>query len=403
MHFLERITKIGFLLIFVFLLYESFSQNSLHIAQESDFSKIKIANDRLFWEIEIGQRNLESMRELSGKKDRFFNYPLAGMFIGSSSTHLFGGNLGPSSIKTFAQCNLLLLMCVFVLLLVWIDIEFGFMSSFFASLAILFSPYYVISSKFIAVSLWSLLLPSVVVAILLMVERLNKTYLQKQILACLFITIFLRLVISYRTSVFMMFSVLVILFYHALYYMWKKKFSFVRAGSFIKTMLFAFFCVFLLQFGVDVIFYKTKISTSFLNIVNAFIFDDAIRTVGLNNAFVDILKNVDIYPHVNAVAILTCFLVISVISFYFYYHVKKVHQRQFYSLFFMSLCSFLMAFCSAFLEIKGPFYMALIWMYPSTIFTFAMLGLLMKNVYFHFRSKLDPPSENANVDNKSAL
>ena len=252
------------------------------------------------------------------------------------------------------------------MLLIWLNIEFGFCSSFLAGLAILASPCYHELSSAITLSAFSLLLPSVLLAFLLLIERLKKTYYQRQITFFLFFTIMFRLWISYRSIFFIMFTTLLIGMYHGFYYKWEKSFTYKRMFSFCKIMIFSFFCLCVMQIGIDAMLYKYSFLDAFNNLVNNlsinfnFIKDDMVGIV------LKILQRIYIYPHITCFRMLILFIIVSLCSFVFYYKVMRAHQRQFYALFLMSISSFIMALFSSIYENTSESYVALMWMYPST-------------------------------------
>ena len=62
----------------------------------------------------------------------------------------------------------------------------------------------------------------------------------------------------------------------------------------------------------------------------------------------------------------------------------RVHQRQFYALFLMSFVSYILVIISSVFETPNSSYVGLLWMYPATIFSFSIFGLLVSNIYKYF-------------------
>ena len=374
----NNLIKILLLCLFAFLSFQSFHKNLFNIASNDNLEKVHLVNLHLVNEVS----KLNDVNEKSNfrqKTDRYYNYSLSGILINGISNILKVKNVNRLT-NIIEVINNSLLVFVFILLLVWLNIEFGFCPSFLTGLAILCSPCYLELSSVITLSVFSMLLPSVLLAFLLLVERLKKTYLQRQISFFLFFTIMLRLGISYRSIFFIMFSTLLIGMYHGIYYKWEKSFTYKRMFSFCKIMIYSFICLCVMQIGIDAILYKYSFLDAFNNLINNlsinfnFLKDDMLGVV------LKILQRIYIYPYLTCFRMLILFIIVSLCSFLFYYKVMKVHQRQFYALFLMSTFSFIMALFSSIFENTSESYVALMWMYPSTIFTFAMLGLLIKNI-----------------------
>ncbi|MGI6680237.1 MAG: hypothetical protein ACOX3T_01920 [Bdellovibrionota bacterium] len=391
-----RLIKTCFLLLFVFLSYESLVKNTFEISHKSELEKVKIINSRIIKEV-IETSNIKNdikrVEGLSSKhSESFFNYSLNSVLIkGVASTLAVDNKL--QLVELIEKFNKYMLILIFSLLLIWINFEFGFVSSFLSGLAILLSPVFAILSGLISCSIFSLYLPSVGLSFLLLFERLNNTYIQRQIKFFLFISIIFRLCISYRSIFFIMFSCLIIAMYHGIYYKWERNFAINRVFSFCKVMFFALVCACVMQVGIDVLLNNVSASIAFDNILNNFTFFLNLNESTASSMAGFILNKVYIYPHINCLCVFIFFILVSVVSFLFYYRVMKIHQRQFYALFLMSLSSYIMVFVSSIFEISNPKYISVIWMYPATIFTFSMLGLLISSVHYFYYLKPSMPSD----------
>ena len=65
----------------------------------------------------------------------------------------------------------------------------------------------------------------------------------------------------------------------------------------------------------------------------------------------------------------------------------------------MSFVSYIMVMISSVFETPNPSYVGLIWMYPATILTFSILGLLVANIYRYFT--FDDSESITQVQNKT--
>ena len=80
MNALLKIIKISFLVLFIFLAYNSFTYNTLKIKSNDDILKVKYANDQFVSEISSFDNHKD--RSLYRKKtDKFYNCALSGFFI----------------------------------------------------------------------------------------------------------------------------------------------------------------------------------------------------------------------------------------------------------------------------------------------------------------------------------
>lgn len=382
MNALLKIIKISFLVLFIFLAYNSFTYNTLKIKSNDDILKVKYANDQFVSEISSFDNHKD--RSLYRKKtDKFYNCALSGIFINALRSALKINNKVLLR-ELLEKINIVLLILTFSFLLIWLNIEFSFCAAFFAGLSILLSPYYATLSNLVTINVFSILLPGTLLSFLLIVERLKKTYLQKQITFCLFLAIVFRLSISYRSIFFIIFTTLLISFYHGFYYKWEKRFALNRIFSFLKVMIFSFFGLSISQVGIDSIFNKVSFFDSINNLINNISFNLSFKETGIKQALLFILNKINVYPHISCLTMLIVFFVISLLSFIFYYKIMQVHQRQFYALFLMSFVSYILVIISSVFETPNSSYVGLLWMYPATIFSFSILGLLVSNIYKYF-------------------
>lgn len=395
MNFVNYFVKICCLIAFVFLSFESFNKNSLKLSSTSDIERVHSANLKLVSEISL-DNNFSNKSRYIQNTDKYFNYSLGGIFIRSISK-IFKINDITKLTHFLEVLNQSLLVFVFVLLLIWINYEFGFLPSIFSGAIILLNPYYSVLSGFITVSVFSIMLPSVLLGTLLFVERLNKTYLQKRIVSILFVSIMLRLWISYRSIFFIIFTTLLIGMYHAFYYKWERRFAINRITAFVKVMFYSFFCVCVMHIGLDTILYRNSFSEAFLSLLNNISFNMNFTQNGMQSVISSVLNYTSVFPGVSCLGVLIFFLIVSLASFLFYYNVMKIHQRQFYALFWMSFASYLMVIFSSLFEATNKLYISIMWTYPAIIFTFAILGLLIKNIYIHFSNNQGKALPNKNL------